>query len=183
MYKKWREMYKSKLVTADEAAAMIRDGEVISSAFGNGQPIGLYEALRKRVMAGKLYKPTILAASMVQDLPLMDPEIEDRIEFDSFFVKSERSRIKEGYFTHTPNKFSDLEKISSRGLRSVQVSVLRVSPMDSHGFFSTGSMWTLAVVLLKGQSIRTCVKNLISIAHPDFRDELMFGAKKMGYLR
>jgi 4-hydroxybutyrate CoA-transferase len=144
MYKKWREMYKSKLVTADEAAAMIRDGEVISSAFGNGQPIGLYEALRKRVMAGKLYKPTILAASMVQDLPLMDPEIEDRIEFDSFFVKSERSRIKEGYFTHTPNKFSDLEKISSRGLRSVQVSVLRVSPMDSHGFFSTGSMWTLA---------------------------------------
>ena len=38
-------------------------------------------------------------------------------------------------------------------------------------------------VLLKGQSIRTRVKNLISIAHPDFRDELMFGAKKMGYLR
>jgi len=93
-------------------------------------------------------------------------------------------QIQAGYCnTHTPNKFSDLEKISSRGLRSVQVSVLRVSPIDSHGFFSTGSMWTLAVVLLKGQSIRTCVKNLISIAHPDFRDELMFGAKKMGYLR
>ncbi len=138
MYQKWREMYKSKLVSADEAAAMIRDEEVISSAFGNGQPIGLWEALRKRVMEGKLYKPTILAASMVDDMPLMDPELQDKIEFDSFFVKSERSRIKEGYFTHTPNRFSDLEKISSRGLRSVQVSVLRVSPMDSHGFFSTG---------------------------------------------
>ncbi|MGI6550825.1 MAG: acetyl-CoA hydrolase/transferase family protein [Syntrophomonadales bacterium] len=138
MYQKWHEMYKSKLTTADEAAAMIRDEEVISSAFGNGQPIGLYEALRKRVMAGKLYRPTILAASMVQGLPLMDPEIADKIDFDSFFIKDERSFIKEGYYTHTPNKFSDLEKISSRGLRPVQVSVLRVSPMDSHGFFSTG---------------------------------------------
>ncbi|MGI6515081.1 MAG: hypothetical protein ACOX3D_12145 [Syntrophomonadales bacterium] len=139
MYKKWREMYKSKLVTADEAAAMIRDGEVISSAFGNGQPIGLYEALRKRVMAGKLYKPTILAASMVQDLPLMDPELRgSRLNSTRSLSRVRESRIKEGYFTHTPNRFSDLEKISSRGLRSVQVSVLRVSPMDSHGFFSTG---------------------------------------------
>lgn len=138
MYKKWREMYKSKLVTADEAAAMIRDGEVISSAFGNGQPIGLWEALSKRVLEGKLHRPTIVAASMVDDMPLMAPELRDKIEFDSFFVKSERARIKEGYFTHTPNRFSDLEKISSRGLRSIQVSVLRVSPMDSHGFFSTG---------------------------------------------
>jgi 4-hydroxybutyrate CoA-transferase len=138
MYQKWREMYKSKLVSADEAAAMIRDGEVISSAFGNGQPIGLWEALSKRVLEGKLHRPTIVAASMVDDMPLMAPELRDKIEFDSFFVKSERARIKEGYFTHTPNRFSDLEKISSRGLRSIQVSVLRVSPMDSHGFFSTG---------------------------------------------
>lgn len=138
MYQKWQEMYKSKLTTADEAVAMIRDEEIISSAFGNGQPIGLFEAMRERVMAGKLYKPTILAASMVDGLPLMDPEIKDKIEFDSFFIKDERSRIKEGYYTYTPNKFSDLEKISSRGLRPVQVSVLRVSPMDSHGFFSTG---------------------------------------------
>jgi acyl-CoA hydrolase len=75
---------------------------------------------------------------MVNGLPLMDPEIADKIDFDSFFIKDERSFIKEGYYTHTPNKFSDLEKISSRGLRPVQVSVLRVSPMDSHGFFSTG---------------------------------------------
>ena len=64
MYKKWQEMYKSKLVTAEEAAAMIRDGEVISSAFGNGQPVALFDAIRKRVMEGKLHKPTILAASM-----------------------------------------------------------------------------------------------------------------------
>jgi acyl-CoA hydrolase len=37
-------------------------------------------------------------------------------------------------------------------------------------------------VLLKGQSIKTRVKNLISIAHPDFRDELIFAAKKMKFI-
>ncbi|NLB17988.1 MAG: acetyl-CoA hydrolase, partial [Syntrophomonadaceae bacterium] len=135
---KWREMYKSRLKSADEAAAMIRDGEVISSAFGNGQPTGLFTAIVKRVMEDKLYKPTIMAASMVNGMTMLDPAIEDRIEFDSFFVRDERTMIKEGFYTYTPNKFGDLEKISAEGLRPVDVSMLRVSPMDRHGFFSTG---------------------------------------------
>ncbi|NLV16121.1 MAG: acetyl-CoA hydrolase [Syntrophomonadaceae bacterium] len=138
MYQKWQDMYKAKLTLPDEAVALIRDGEVISSAFGNGQPLGICAAMVKRVMEGKLYKPTILAASMTDGLAMMDPAIEDRIEFDSFFVRDERSRIREGYFTHTPNKFGDLEKISSDGLRPVDISILKVSPMDRHGFFSTG---------------------------------------------
>ena len=138
MYKKWQEMYKSKLTTADEAVAMIRDGEVISSAFGNGQPVGLYEALARRVKAGKLHRPTILAANMVGGMALLDPEVADKIEFDSFFVGDEREQIKAGLYTYSPVKFGDLENISSKGLRPVQVSVMRVSPMDNHGFFSTG---------------------------------------------
>ncbi len=131
-------MYKSKLTTADEAVAMIRDDEVISSAFGNGQPVRLYEALAKRVLEGKLHKPRIMAANLVSGMSLLDPEVKDKIEFDSFFVGDERERIKEGYFTHSPAKFGDLEMISTQGLRPVQVSVMRVSPMDRHGFFSTG---------------------------------------------
>ncbi len=37
-------------------------------------------------------------------------------------------------------------------------------------------------VLLKGQSIKSRVASLISIAHPDFRDELRFAARKLSYL-
>ncbi len=138
MYNKWQQMYQAKLTTADEAVAMIRDGEVISSAFGNGQPVRLYEALVKRILEGKLYKPTVLAATLVGGMSLMNPEVKDKIEFDSFFVGDERERIKEGYFTYSPVKFGDLQNISVQGLRPVQVSVMRVSPMDRHGFFSTG---------------------------------------------
>ena len=35
---------------------------------------------------------------------------------------------------------------------------------------------------LRGQTLSSRVKQLIAIAHPDFRDELMFDAKKRGIL-
>jgi 4-hydroxybutyrate CoA-transferase len=38
-------------------------------------------------------------------------------------------------------------------------------------------------VLLKGQSIKSRVESIISIAHPDFRDELRYAAKKMNLVR
>ncbi|NLB17358.1 MAG: hypothetical protein GX825_01150, partial [Syntrophomonadaceae bacterium] len=46
MNQKWLELYKSKLKTAEEAVAMIRDNEVISSSFGIGHPLGLFQALK-----------------------------------------------------------------------------------------------------------------------------------------
>ncbi|NLV16531.1 MAG: hypothetical protein GXY50_04885 [Syntrophomonadaceae bacterium] len=140
MNQKWLDMYKSKLKTAEEAAAMIRDNEVISSSFGIGHPLGLFRALKDRVIEGKLHNPKVLASCMYRGAvhPLLDPAIKGLIEWDSFFVGDERGWVKEGFHTHSPAKFGDLDRISSEGLRPVQVSALTVSPMDNHGFFSTG---------------------------------------------
>ena len=38
------------------------------------------------------------------------------------------------------------------------------------------------VASLHGRTIRERVKALINIAHPQFRDELRYGAEKLGYL-
>jgi acyl-CoA hydrolase len=38
------------------------------------------------------------------------------------------------------------------------------------------------VAYLKGQNLRTRVKELIRIAHPDFRDWLAFEARKMNFI-
>ena len=35
---------------------------------------------------------------------------------------------------------------------------------------------------LRGRTVRARAKSLISIAHPDFRDELTFQAKKLGFI-
>ena len=77
MHQKWQDMYKSKLKTADEAVAMIRDNEVISSGFAVGHPVGIFQALTKRVREGKLHNPTVLAACMVANIPF-GPSIKDR---------------------------------------------------------------------------------------------------------
>lgn len=139
MNPKWQEMYKAKLRSADEAAAMIKDNEVVSSAFNNGQPLGLFEAISKLAIADKLKNVTILAASMKGDNhPLLNPALKGKLEFDSFFVGKEREFVRQGFYTYSPAKFSDMDSISKQGLKSVQVSALRVSPMDKHGFFSTG---------------------------------------------
>ncbi len=138
MTTKWQELYRSKLTSPEDAAAMIRDYETISSAFGNGQPLGIYGALVNRVLEGKLRYPTLLAASMVTGMPTLNPALENLMEVDSLFVGDERGAIGEGWYTHSPVRFGDLDAISANGLRSVQVSVMRVSPMDKHGFFSTG---------------------------------------------
>lgn len=38
------------------------------------------------------------------------------------------------------------------------------------------------VAFLKGQNLRTRVKELIRIAHPDFRDWLKFEARRLNYI-
>ncbi|NLB18345.1 MAG: acetyl-CoA hydrolase [Syntrophomonadaceae bacterium] len=136
---KHKEMYKSKLCTMDEAAAMIRDGEQICCALGGGQPFGMFEAIGNRVKAGKLIKPSIFAGNVVVTTSLNDPDNVDKIDFDTPFVGPyTRAQTKAGYFTYSPIKLSDMDAISAQKLRSGEVYILRVSPMDQHGFFSTG---------------------------------------------
>src|SRR5665647_2251960 len=67
-----------------------------------------------------------------------------------------------------------------------------VSKISSHlklGSFVTTARYDIQYVVteygiayLKGQTIRERAKRLISIAHPDFRDQLTFEAKKANFL-
>ena len=38
------------------------------------------------------------------------------------------------------------------------------------------------VAYMRGRTVRERTKQLIAIAHPDFREELTFEAKKLGYI-
>ncbi len=139
MYAKWQDMYQSCLMTMDAAAAEIRDGEHIYCALGGGQPFGMFDAIGRRVKAGHLVRPFIFAGNVIVSTALTDPENADQLDFDTPFVGPyTRSQTKAGLFTYSPIKLSDMDSISARGLRRGDVYILRVSPMDRHGFFSTG---------------------------------------------
>jgi len=139
MSSKWLDLYKSKLRTADEAAAMIRDGEQVCCALGGGQPLGMFNAIGRRIKEGKLASTSVFAGNLTVETELTDHEIKEKVKFDTPFVGPyTRQQTKEGFFTYSPIKLSDMDSISARGLRRGEVYILRVSPMDRHGFFSTG---------------------------------------------
>jgi len=139
MYNKWLDMYKSKLKTLDEAAAMIKDEEEVYCALGGGQPFGMFEAIGQRIRRGDLGKVSLFAGNVVIQTALTEPDIQDRVNFDTPFVGPfTRKGNREGFYTYSPIKLSDMDSISARGLRKGDVYILRVSPMDKHGFFSTG---------------------------------------------
>ncbi len=65
----------------------------------------------------------------------------------------------------------------------------KIKPTLSNGIFTTVSRTDVQYVVteygvanLKGQNLRTRVKELVSIAHPDFRDELLFEAKRLNFI-
>ena len=65
----------------------------------------------------------------------------------------------------------------------------KIKPTLSNGIFTTVSRTDVQYVVteygvayLKGQNLRTRVKELVSIAHPDFRDELLFEAKRHNFI-
>ena len=139
MYQTWLDMYKSKLATLDEAAAMIKDGEDVYCALGGGQPFGMFEAIGQRIKRGDLARVSLFAGNVVIPTALTEPDIQDRVNFDTPFVGPyTRKGNREGFYTYSPIKLSDMDTVSARGLRKGDVYTLRVSPMDKHGFFSTG---------------------------------------------
>lgn len=139
MYSKWLDQYKSKLKTLDEAAAMIKDGEEVYCALGGGQPFGMFEAIGQRIKRGELARVALFAGNVIVQTALTAPEIQDRVNFDTPFVGPyTREGTKAGFYTYSPIKLSDMDTVSARGLRRGDVYILRVSPMDRHGFFSTG---------------------------------------------
>ena len=139
MYSKWLDLYKTKQKTLDEAAAMIKDGEEVYCALGGGQPFGMFEAIGRRIKRGELDRVALFAGNVVVQTALTAPEIQDRVNFDTPFVGPyTREGTRAGFYTYSPIKLSDMDTISSRGLRRGDVYILRVCPMDRHGFFSTG---------------------------------------------
>jgi acyl-CoA hydrolase len=119
VYNKWLDMYKSKLKTLDEAAAMIKDGEDVYCALGGGQPFGMFEAIGQRIRRGELAEVSLFAGNVIIPTALTDPDIKDRVHFDTPFVGPyTRQGNKEGFYTYSPIKLSDMDSISRSTARA-----------------------------------------------------------------
>jgi 4-hydroxybutyrate CoA-transferase len=143
MEKKWQEMYQSKLKTAEEAVTVIDNGILIASASINGQPAQLVDALIRRMASGEIRDTRFLFSLSVRMSALHDPAIIEQCSqnnntLDTMYAGPlERYFLDQGSYSYVPHRLQDGPLMTARvGLHA---GLITVSPMDKHGYFSTGT--------------------------------------------
>jgi len=138
MVDKWKELYKQKLMSADEAAKLLESGDAIVAPLSNGQPLGLVNAVAKRIREDNLTDILYVSGVDVRWFDLYHPDLVGKVTVESGFVApATRHGIGQGMFTYTPCRLGETVDMISR-CRTVNACTMVVSPMDKHGFFSTG---------------------------------------------
>ena len=139
--------YRNKLMSATEAAALVRDGDTVVVPTGVGEPPALLAALSAR-------RHELRGVAVSQILPLrrfdyLDPATREHVRHDAyFFGGATRAGGQEGWVDFVPAYFSELPMLIDRGLSPADVVFSMASPMDEHGYFalSLAPDYTMAAV-------------------------------------
>lgn len=131
------ELYKSKVVTADEAVKHINSGDRVVFAHAVGESLPISDALIRN-------KKQYHDVEIMHYIPLGKAEYckEENAPYfrhNTFCagvptrecINSGRGDFTTGFFYETPKRFRD-------GSIPVDVVILQVSPVDKHGYFSLG---------------------------------------------
>lgn len=134
----YSEVYKQKLCSAAEAAALIKDHSDVWAGIAVSLPVALVNALVEREPDVK----DITINHIVDIYPQLNWRRlgrENNIRVDCGYPTTCRDLVIAGDFTLTPNRFAELPKIyTDPRIRPMQVAMIMVTPMDRHGYFCLG---------------------------------------------
>jgi acyl-CoA hydrolase len=140
MSERWREAYRSKRRSADEAVSLIPDGASIVQPLGAGEPPAVLQAIADAARAGRFTRLRMraLLPFAATKATILQPDLKDVILWESLFVGgADRQAVKEGRAVFTPNYFHQVPRLLTEFI-PVDVCIASVSPMDSHGYMSLG---------------------------------------------
>jgi len=141
------EEYQKKLITADDAAAMVRPGDKIHYGLGIGTVVDIDEALARR--ADELQNVEVISTVAIREKPFAVYEAtnsNDQVKFASaHFSAFDRQMCKEGRCWYIPMLFSELPLYWKNNTSGIDIAMFQVAPMDKHGNFNLGpqvaDMW------------------------------------------
>lgn len=141
MIERWKEEYKRKLTTPEEAVKVVKSGDWVDFGFGCGMPEALMKALARR----RDELENVNLRDTLWLLPSDDytsPEAQKVFTVNSWFLTPRtRSVVNEGTGTTYPEYFHEIPGYYARYLEN-DVFMVSVSPMDDHGYFSFGTAVT-----------------------------------------
>jgi len=141
------EEYKKKLITADQAAAMVENNSRIHFGLGCGCVVDIDEALAKR--ADELRGIEIISTVAIRKEPFkvyQATSSNDQVRFASaHFSGFDRQMCKDGRCWYIPMLFNELPYYWKHNDNQVDIAFFQVGPMDALGNFNLGpqvsDMW------------------------------------------
>ncbi|WET05137.1 acetyl-CoA hydrolase/transferase C-terminal domain-containing protein [Lentisphaerota bacterium ZTH] len=144
------DIYKSKLLSADQAAALLPETGTLCLGYGTSQPPGLMSALSQRGKHGGIKKLRVYYMHLYDTgyqaffkddslLQVFEPvPISGLTEFDRSILKYGHETGKK-IISVVPSNFSEVPRLFEDGSIPLDVCFLTVSPMDKGGYLSLGT--------------------------------------------
>lgn len=137
----FRDEYRRKLISAEEAAGLVQSGMWIDYGAICGFPSLVDARLAER--AGELKSVKIRAEHSHTQLPKIDPFQEHFIHNSWFLGKVEREYQKNGACSYIPFGLSEGPRLYRERLKDeVDITFIEVTPMDENGNFNFGTAIT-----------------------------------------
>lgn len=132
------DIYRSKLRSADEIAAMIPSGAICVAPSCVAQPTAIPAAIADRARRGLIEGVVHHSIFAIPPAPFTDPELHGRYDHVSWFTQAAaRKSVQAGLSDYMPCNYHELVDLwDHRKLPDVFYSI--VTPMDRHGWFSFG---------------------------------------------
>ena len=132
--------YANKLITAEQAAGMVKSGDRLHFGLGCGSTEEIDEALAKR--ADELTDIEVLSTVTIRKKPFALYEAakgNNNVRFISaHFSGNDRLISKDGRCWYMPMSFSELPSLWNQNPRSIDIAMFQVTPMDKFGNFNMG---------------------------------------------
>lgn len=133
-----QEIYNSKLCTAAEAVKLVKDGDWVDYSQTMSFPVALDAALAAR--RDELHDINVRSAISMYPVQVVEQDPEGKtFTFNPWHCSGlDRKYIDAGRAYFSPMLFRYCGSYYTRGYAKVNVAMVTVSPMDSHGYFSYG---------------------------------------------
>ena len=156
----WRETYKSRLTTADEAVKVIKSGDFVIPGHAASESELLLNALAKRYL--ELDNVTLIQGVALGSSPYCKPEMAGHFSLKSMFVGANtRQAIWENRGSFFPLMFHQFPRAFREGHLRSDVFITMVSPPDEHGYCSLG------MSVDHSKELVNCAKTVIAEVNPN----------------
>jgi acetyl-CoA hydrolase len=133
----WKEKYKSKVMSSDDALRVVKSGDKVVIQPGCAAPMELIRALVRK--KDDLMDVLLYHILIVGDLPYLAPGMEKHFQHRAFFIGGNaRKSVNEGRSQFIPIFLSEVTLLFKKGIIVPDIALINVSPPDEHGFCSYG---------------------------------------------